>query len=58
MHFAQGFLIALILFSDLKVEDVSVKDNGCQCVYEKYDCGCCAHMEVEKIGLNDTGQRR
>lgn len=28
-------------------------DTGCNCY--KYTCGCCAHMEVAKIHLNDTG---
>lgn len=26
---------------------------GCRC--QNYDCGCCAHIEVEKMKLNDTG---
>ncbi|XP_046555993.1 uncharacterized protein LOC124265249 isoform X2 [Haliotis rubra] len=26
--------------------------SGCSCLY--YDCGCCAHMELDTIGLNNT----
>ena len=29
--------------------------NGCDCTYEVYDCGCCVHMEIDQIDLNDTG---
>lgn len=29
-------------------------ENGCQCA--KYACSCCIHLEVPKIGLNDTGE--
>ncbi|XP_005090524.1 uncharacterized protein LOC101860221 isoform X2 [Aplysia californica] len=28
-------------------------NNSCACV--NYTCGCCLHLEVEKIHLNDTG---
>ncbi|CAM1332975.1 Uncharacterised protein g11027 [Pycnogonum litorale] len=27
--------------------------SGCEC--SRHTCGCCAHLEVEKIYLNDTG---
>uniref|UniRef100_A0A4Q8K4Z0 U14-Liphistoxin-Lth1a_1 n=1 Tax=Liphistius thaleban TaxID=1905330 RepID=A0A4Q8K4Z0_9ARAC len=27
-------------------------DYGCQCI--NYSCGCCAHLDIPKIGLNDT----
>ncbi|XP_067687409.1 uncharacterized protein [Haliotis asinina] len=26
--------------------------SGCSCLY--YDCGCCAHIELDTIGLNNT----
>lgn len=29
--------------------------NGCDCISKDYDCGCCVHMEIEEIYLNDTG---
>ncbi|XP_013781702.1 uncharacterized protein LOC106465999 [Limulus polyphemus] len=28
-------------------------DSGCEC--RNYSCGCCAHLEVPRVGLNDTG---
>ena len=28
-------------------------DNGCECV--NYNCGCCAHLDVKTIHLDDTG---
>ncbi|XP_013781501.1 uncharacterized protein LOC106465811 [Limulus polyphemus] len=28
-------------------------DSGCKC--QNYSCGCCAHLDVPRIGLNDTG---
>lgn len=31
----------------------SFDQYGCSCY--KYTCGCCAHLEVPKIYLNDTG---
>ncbi|CAH1797251.1 unnamed protein product [Owenia fusiformis] len=31
----------------------SADTNGCACV--KYNCGCCAHLEFDKIHINDTG---
>ena len=29
--------------------------TGCECIREKYNCGCCATFNFPKIGLNDTG---
>lgn len=37
---------------DHRSRDVEEQPNGCSCV--GYTCGCCQHLEVEKIGLNDT----
>lgn len=37
---------------DHRPRDVEEQPNGCSCV--GYTCGCCQHLEVEKIGLNDT----
>ncbi|XP_041356145.1 uncharacterized protein LOC121373534 [Gigantopelta aegis] len=31
---------------------VDLNSDGCGCV--KYDCGCCAHLEVKEIELDDT----
>lgn len=27
--------------------------SGCQC--DKDDCGCCQHIEIDVLGVNDTG---
>uniref|UniRef100_K1RDG1 DUF4773 domain-containing protein n=1 Tax=Magallana gigas TaxID=29159 RepID=K1RDG1_MAGGI len=37
---------------DHKLQNVEEEPNGCSCV--GYTCGCCQHLEVDKIGLNDT----
>lgn len=37
---------------DHKPQNVEEEANGCSCV--GYTCGCCQHLEVDKIGLNDT----
>ncbi|XP_014679073.1 PREDICTED: uncharacterized protein LOC106818918 [Priapulus caudatus] len=31
----------------------AVEESGCECA--NYSCGCCAHLDVPKIHLNDTG---
>ncbi|XP_022328591.2 uncharacterized protein LOC111127620 [Crassostrea virginica] len=37
---------------DVKPQNVEVEPNGCSCV--GYNCGCCQHLEVDRIKLNDT----
>lgn len=39
---------------DHRPQNIDEQPNGCNCV--GYTCGCCQHIEVEKIGLNDTGK--
>ena len=29
-------------------------DTGCKCV--GYNCGCCVHLDIPSIRLNDTGE--
>lgn len=29
------------------------RGTGCSCI--KYDCGCCAHLDIPKVKINDTG---
>ncbi|XP_048729240.2 uncharacterized protein LOC125646762 isoform X2 [Ostrea edulis] len=46
-------LTALLLdMYEPKSQKLQGAPNGCQCV--GYNCGCCQHLEVDKIGLNDT----
>ncbi|XP_013389938.1 uncharacterized protein LOC106158476 [Lingula anatina] len=42
-----------VVVEDLLYSKSEVKNSGCKCV--NYNCGCCAHMEVSKIELNETG---
>lgn len=37
---------------DHRPQNLDEQANGCNCV--GYTCGCCQHIEVEEIGLNDT----
>ena len=34
-------------------ENLGVNKSGCGCM--KYNCGCCAHVEFDRIKINDTG---
>ena len=34
-------------------DDVTKENSGCAC--SGYNCGCCLHLELPKINLNDTG---
>ncbi|GFS23787.1 hypothetical protein ElyMa_005141500 [Elysia marginata] len=36
------------------IKDLELKGNSL-CACEKYDCGCCVHMQSKKISLNETG---
>lgn len=47
-----GFIFLAVF--DHKPQNVEEEPNGCNCV--GYTCGCCQHLEVDKIGLNDTGK--
>lgn len=47
-----GFIFLAVF--DHKPQNVEEEANGCSCV--GYTCGCCQHLEVDKIGLNDTGK--
>ncbi len=49
-------ILILLCFIELKHAERSAS-NGCECIHEAYDCGCCEHMEIDRIGLNDTGNR-
>lgn len=37
---------------DHRPQNLDEQPNGCNCV--GYTCGCCQHIEVDEIGLNDT----
>lgn len=39
---------------DHRPQNIDEQPNGCNCV--GYTCGCCQHIEVDEIGLNDTGK--
>ncbi|KAL4217137.1 hypothetical protein ACF0H5_023591 [Mactra antiquata] len=46
--------VSEVLRSLLKSKSsIEVKDNNSVCSCQKYDCGCCIHLEVDKIHLND-----
>ena len=47
-------LLRNVQYGDVSSTDLDMFSNsGCACI--GYTCGCCAHIEVDKIGLNDTG---
>ena len=47
-------LLRNVEYRDVSSTDLDMSNNsGCACV--QYNCGCCAHIEVVKIRLNDTG---
>ncbi|KFM71114.1 hypothetical protein X975_12775, partial [Stegodyphus mimosarum] len=39
----------------IEVRSAKQEANSYGCVCSNYSCGCCAHLEVPKVGLNDTG---
>lgn len=43
---------AVGLEEDFMSEDFQTNSSGCSCI--GYNCGCCAHIELDKIKLNDT----
>ncbi|GIY86170.1 hypothetical protein CEXT_295501 [Caerostris extrusa] len=52
---------AVILFITLcyalgaEVSRSNFRDSSYGCVCQNYTCGCCAHIEAPRVGLNDTG---
>lgn len=32
---------------------LQLSEGGCQCI--NYDCGCCEHLDIPRLHLNDTG---
>ena len=45
----------LDLESAASQEAVKTQGNASSCACVGYNCGCCLHLEFEKVGLNDTG---
>lgn len=56
MQIAILYLIYTISSAQLQnsvIHRQEASSYGCEC--QNYSCGCCAHLEVPKVGLNDTG---
>ncbi|GFS82571.1 DUF4773 domain-containing protein [Nephila pilipes] len=49
------FLLALFYSSEAEIQNENLKDSSYGCVCSNYTCGCCAHVEAPRVGLNDTG---
>ncbi|CAL1294426.1 unnamed protein product [Larinioides sclopetarius] len=57
LAFPSAVFIFLTLFYTLQaeVQTHNYEDSSYGCVCENYTCGCCAHIEAPRVGLNDTG---
>lgn len=56
MQIAILYLIYTICSAQLQnsvIHRQEASSYGCEC--QNYSCGCCARLEVPKVGLNDTG---
>ncbi|GIY48108.1 DUF4773 domain-containing protein [Caerostris darwini] len=47
--------ITLCYASGAEVSRSNFRDSSYGCVCQNYTCGCCAHIEAPRVGLNDTG---
>ncbi|XP_054720157.1 uncharacterized protein LOC129229805 [Uloborus diversus] len=50
-----SLLLAPYYWVQSNVASVEQDFTSYGCVCKDYNCGCCAHLEVPRVGLNDTG---
>ncbi|KAF8770388.1 hypothetical protein HNY73_017928 [Argiope bruennichi] len=57
LEFSATIIVFLTFIYTLQaeVQGHNLEDSSYGCVCANYTCGCCAHIEAPRVGLNDTG---
>ncbi|GFX95597.1 DUF4773 domain-containing protein [Trichonephila clavipes] len=52
---ASLLLLTFVYSSGAEIQKNNLESSSYGCVCANYTCGCCAHVEAPRVGLNDTG---